>query len=135
MIDARKRANSWAWIGLLMSAVGGISYYALISVPWIRSTALPNTILAVAGLLFSIIAFARKRTKTTILAGALSGLLSIGFLLSVHVLMRLPAPYGIVAVGQDANDFSIPNQYGQRIQLSSYEGKGPVLLVFYRGHW
>ena len=135
MIDAKKRANSWAWIGLLMSAVGGISYFLLIGVPWIRSTALPNTILAVAGLLFSIIAVARKRTLVTIGAGTLSGLLSLGFLVSVHVLMRLPTSGDVIAVSQDARDFALPNQYGETVQLSSYEGKGPVLLVFYRGHW
>jgi AhpC/TSA family len=135
MVDARQRANSWAWIGLLMSAVGGVTYFLLMSVPWIRSTALPNTILAVAGLAFSVIALARKRTWVTICAGTLSILLSIGFLGSVHILMRLPADEGTVAVGHDAPDFNIPNQYGQTIQLSSYEGKGPVLLVFYRGHW
>jgi len=118
-----------------MSATGGISYFLLIGVPWIRSEALPNTILAVAGLTFSLIAIVRKRTWITLGAGTLSALLSVGFLSSVFVLMRLPADQHVVAVGRDAPDFALPNQLGRTIQLSSYKGKGPVLLVFYRGHW
>lgn len=135
MISARARANRWAWIGLAMSAVGGVSYFLLIGVPWIRSTALPNTILAVSGLVFSLIALVRKRTWVTIGAGTLSTLLSVGFLVSIFVLMRLPSDAHVVAIGKEAPDFAIPNQYGQTVRLSSFKGKGPVLLVFYRGHW
>lgn len=135
MSETRNRANHWAWIGLAMSAVGGISYFLLIGVPWIRSSALPNTILVVVGLVFSIIALARKRTWVTVCAGTLSLLLSVGFLGSIYVLMRLPADQHVIAVGRDAPDFSIPNQFGRTVQLSSFEGKGPVLLVFYRGFW
>lgn len=135
MVDAKKRANSWAWVGLALSAVGGISYFLLMNIPWIRSTALPNTILAVAGLVFSVIALARKRTWVTICAGTLSLMISGGFLASVHVLMRLPADQHVVAVGKTAPDFAIPNQYGRTVQLSALRGRGPILLVFYRGHW
>lgn len=135
MSKARRRANRWAWIGLAMSAIGGISYFLLISVPWIRSTALPNIILAVSGIAFSVIAIAQKRTWITIGAGTLSLLLSAGFLTSFFVLMKLPSDAHVIAVGKDAPDFAIPNQYGRTAQLSSFEGKGPVLLVFYRGYW
>ncbi|MCB9853762.1 MAG: redoxin domain-containing protein [Phycisphaerales bacterium] len=49
--------------------------------------------------------------------------------------MRLPTDQHIVAVGRDAPDFAISNQFGRTVQLSSFKGKGPVLLVFYRGFW
>ena len=38
-------------------------------------------------------------------------------------------------VGQVAPDFSLPNVFGKRIQLSSLLQSGPVVLVFYRGAW
>jgi peroxiredoxin len=49
--------------------------------------------------------------------------------------MKLPA-VGQVAMAADVlPDFTLPNQEGHPVTLSSFRGKGPVLLVFYRGHW
>jgi cytochrome oxidase Cu insertion factor (SCO1/SenC/PrrC family) len=39
-----------------------------------------------------------------------------------------------VAVGQVAPDFTLEDQNGRKLILSSERGK-PVVLVFYRGHW
>lgn len=35
------------------------------------------------------------------------------------------------AVGDAAPDFSLPNQHGERVTLSSYRGRKNVLIVFY----
>jgi mycoredoxin-dependent peroxiredoxin len=36
-----------------------------------------------------------------------------------------------VAVGDKAPDFELINQHGEAVKLSSYQGKKPVVLVFY----
>ncbi len=36
-----------------------------------------------------------------------------------------------VVVGQDAPDFSLPNQNGEQVRLSSFRGTKNVLIVFY----
>ncbi len=36
-----------------------------------------------------------------------------------------------VPVGQQAPDFELNDQHGQPVRLSSFRGRGPVLLVFY----
>ena len=36
-----------------------------------------------------------------------------------------------VAVGQAAPDFTLPDQHGHEVTLSSYRGRGNVVLVFY----
>ncbi len=131
----RSSANKLAWIGLLLSIAGGVSYALLLDVPWIRATAIPNSILAVAGLLLSIFAVVKRRSATTVIAGVLSVAISAGFLASVHILMQLPPGQGVLAVGEAAPDFALPNQDGEDVRLSSFKGRGPVLLVFYRGHW
>lgn len=128
-------ANKFAWIGLLLSAVGGISYFLMLDVPWIRSAAIPNTVLTVAGLVLTVAALVKRRSRVTIIAGLVSIFFSIGFLSSFYVMMKLPAAQATVAVGNDAPDFELPNQDGEPVRLSSFEGNGPVLLVFYRGHW
>ncbi len=38
-----------------------------------------------------------------------------------------------VAVGEEAPDFTLEDQNGQKIKLSDARGKSPVVLVFYRG--
>ena len=38
-------------------------------------------------------------------------------------------------VGQAAPDFSLPNVFSKRIQLSNLLQSGPVVLAFYRGAW
>ena len=44
---------------------------------------------------------------------------------------RLPA----TAVPQRAVDFTLPDQEGHPVTLASELARGPVLLVFFRGHW
>jgi len=38
-------------------------------------------------------------------------------------------------VGDRAPDFALPNQLGQRVELSQRLAAGPVVLAFYRGEW
>lgn len=40
-----------------------------------------------------------------------------------------------VAVGEIAPDFTLEDQSGQKVALSSFRGQSPVTLVFYRGYW
>ena len=40
-----------------------------------------------------------------------------------------------VAIGETAPDFTLDDQNGKKVTLSSSRGKSPVVLVFYRGYW
>ena len=40
-------------------------------------------------------------------------------------------PRSVPQVGDEAPDFTLPNQYGERVSLSSYRGEKNVLIVFY----
>ncbi len=40
-----------------------------------------------------------------------------------------------VAASEMAPDFTLADQTGQKVTLSSARGQMPVLLVFYRGYW
>jgi len=42
---------------------------------------------------------------------------------------------GIPAVGDPAPDFSVVDSHGAPFTLSDRRAAGPVVLVFYRGHW
>jgi len=53
---------------------------------------------------------------------------------SASAQQRLPAPQIASAEGQPAPDFTLQDQSGKPVRLSSLRGSR-VLLVFYRGHW
>lgn len=124
-----------ALVGILLSLLGGGSYFLFMDNPWIRSTAIPNVALTALGLALCLYSLIRTRAALVVTAAVLSLLIGGGFLVSVFFLMALPAPSQTWTVGRPVPDFALPNQDGELIRLSSFVGKGPVLLVFYRGHW
>jgi len=42
---------------------------------------------------------------------------------------------GSLGIGELAPDFRLPLSGGGQIHLSSVASTGPVVLIFYRGHW
>lgn len=46
----------------------------------------------------------------------------------------LPKPQTASAEGKEAPDFSLPDQEGREVKLSSLRGHR-VVLIFYRGYW
>jgi len=40
-----------------------------------------------------------------------------------------------VGVGEMAPDFTLEDQRGHKVMLSSASAQSPVVLVFYRGYW
>jgi hypothetical protein len=74
----------------------------------------------------------------------LAGLLAAGLLymrlqgIPLHAMRHAP-PTGIearaLAVGQVAPDFAAPSTLVSNDRLSDRLRDGPVVLIFYRGHW
>ncbi len=44
-------------------------------------------------------------------------------------------PHSHLKVGDKAPDFALPNGDGKLVTLSEYTGRGPVVVIFYRGFW
>ncbi len=38
-------------------------------------------------------------------------------------------------IGEQAPDFTLPNQVGKKVRLADRLASGPVVLSFYRGEW
>lgn len=65
----------------------------------------------------------------------LAGLLLVMLLLAASApAQRLPKPQIASAEGKFAPDFTLKDQRGKPLQLSSLRGK-PALVIFYRGYW
>lgn len=134
-VPSKPRAGLLALAGLLTTLVGGVSYFLLMSITWIRVHAIPNIALVIVGSAICWYAVSRKRGKLIIAGTVLSSLVTVGFLLAIFVLMRLPPPQKDLAIGSQPPDFTLPSHEGAPISLSDYRGKGPVFIVFYRGFW
>jgi hypothetical protein len=89
-----------------------------------------------ATLAFAVAAYRRRRFRVVATAAAALGLLAtVGFLLFVHqATYVLPPPPAELSLGTTAPDFTLPDEAGNPVTLSSLRGQ-PTLLVFYRGFW
>ena len=124
-----------ALLGAALALGGGISYMLLLDVVWIRSTAIPNLILMGVGTALCIRAALRPRRGWTMWLGAGGTLVTLLFVVAFFGLFRLPDAEGTPAVGTLPPDFTLADQDGTQVSLSSFRSRGPVLLVFYRGYW
>lgn len=131
----RRTAGRLALWGALVTLVSGVAYFLLIESAWIRTYAIPNIIGVLIGMTLAIRALRMSRSRTVIAAFSFAALIAVGFLGSIFILMRLPPPTHAWAVGQAVPNITLPNQDGLQVSLAAYRGKGPVLLVFYRGFW
>jgi cytochrome oxidase Cu insertion factor (SCO1/SenC/PrrC family) len=89
----------------------------------------------VLGMVLAGYGIAKKRSWVTIPSAGVSAIVGLGLILSLFVLLKLPPAGAVAATADTLPDFTLPNQDGRAVTLSSYRGKGPVLVVFYRGHW
>jgi len=58
-----------------------------------------------------------------------------GFQGAIQALVNGGIAANAVQVGQQAPDFSLPDQLGDTVTLSSVLQRGPAAVVFYRGEW
>lgn len=129
-----KRAAIPALIGMLLTIGGIVAWVLLGAHPWLWRTGLPAWILIGAGLLTVFYAAGRDsrwlvRAPTIVSVG-----LSLLFVYGFFVFAALPAPQGFEEL-DTAPDFALRDHNKQTVSLSDSLSAGPVLLVFYRGHW
>ncbi len=125
--------GKWCALGLLLTLAGGVVYGVLLGQPFSRSTGLPTFVLMLAGVAIGLYAAAGDRRGWVRVAAGVDVLLLAGFAGYLFVFARLPA--SAQADLAMAPDFTLPDHEKQDITLSEQWARGPVLLVFYRGHW
>jgi hypothetical protein len=116
---------------LLAFALAPVSYFVSIDNPALRASAGSVWLLLAAALFLGTTAAWRDRRVWVRGAFALELVLGALFVWSFFGLQRVPAG----APPERAPDFVLPDQDGRVVTLSSELARGPVLLVFYRGHW
>ena len=131
---ATRRCGWWALLGLLLILSASPAYLLLIDQPLLRATGAVGFILMGAGVVVGLAAARRdRRTWVRVLGGFDLTLLVLG-VIAFFVLSALPAAPAFAAL-EKAPDFTLPDHRGQTVSLHEMYEAGPVLLVFFRGHW
>jgi peroxiredoxin len=74
-------------------------------------------------------------TQGEALAAQLPDAANAAFAAEQAALDQRELPAGVVAVGDELEDFALPDQTGQTRSLSELTAEGPAVIVFYRGGW
>ncbi|MEE8169322.1 MAG: hypothetical protein V3T70_02130 [Phycisphaerae bacterium] len=123
-----------ALTGLAAAIAGPVVYLLMLSDAWLRRTGAGAFALLGVGTLVGLAAlFTSPRRGVRIIGGIPAGL-TVLFALGFFLGGAVPAPQS-AADSQSAPDFTLPDQAGRPVTLSKRLQSGPVLLVFYRGHW
>lgn len=134
-----KRAAIPAWIGLLLILAGPVAYVVLgysvlADQAWLRSSGLPAWIPMGLGLLLVFYALNRDSRWRVRLPGLVSMGFAALFIYAFYGLAALPAAQGFDEL-DTAPEFTVRDHTKHNVSLTKQLSAGPVLLVFYRGHW
>ena len=125
-----------AVLALLVTLSGPAVYYFLLhDDPWLRATGLPSFAVMALGIVLGFVAVRRRRTLSARLLFGTDVSLAVLWAVVFFVLLRLPPPAADFERLAEAPDFMLPDHDGRPVALREARAKGPVLLVFYRGHW
>lgn len=128
----------WRWVavaGFVLCLLSVPAYMSLIDVPLFRSTGIPAFACILLGCGLAFVA-ARREPRSWV--KWIAGLNFLGLAFSLVAFFGIAAVPGPTAVAMElthAPDFTLKDEKGQTVSLSSAHASGPVLLVFYRGHW
>lgn len=129
-----RRAAGWVIAGFVLMFAGPAVNMLLIDNATMRSTGAPSFgLMSVALVLGLYGAWLDRRIRVRLLC-VVNIILFALFIYMFFGLATLPKAH-VLAQLETAPDFTLPDHTGQPVSLSEARAAGPVLLVFYRGHW
>ena len=120
-----------ALLSVVVLALAPLSWFWTIDVPFLRASGLTAWLLLAVALALALSAARVDRRSWVRGVALLQVAAALFFGWAFFVLARLPA----AAPPARAFDFTLPDQEGRPVSLAAELEKGPVLLVFFRGHW
>jgi hypothetical protein len=121
----------------VLSLLAWASYFWINKVPSLRRTMWPLWALFLIACAVAGAALATKKV-----APGLDESLALGtlanfacFLIVYFAMMRTPRAAGRPKVGETLPRFALADESGRMVSPDDYAGKGPLLLVFFRGFW
>jgi len=141
-----KRKWNWPiWVGFIITVGGLFSYEFFAQFPVTRDFPWANLLLFAAGGIFLVLGLFRAFGKPQLYRGKIFGpilaILGIGVFgffsyLIFYQLRQVPPSTGAPRVGENAPEFTLPDQNEKPVALADLvSGSKAVLLIFYRGFW
>lgn len=126
----------WSFSGLLIVIASFGGYMVFMDNHWIRSWGIPSVVGMLLGTAVCCRAVARRPRWAGVVASVLS-MAATGFFIFMMYFMTLPTVTGPVNEGLTLASLEslVQDHQGNTVRLADYAGKGPLLLVFYRGRW
>jgi hypothetical protein len=129
-------ANGLPALAALVISLGSIPFYfALLDVPLFRSSGLPAIVGMGIGVVVSLWAARRDGRRWVRGVTGLNIFVVVLWLVAFFWMALLPKPADAAFQLTQAPDFELPDHTGRKVSLQAAYAAGPVLLVFYRGHW
>lgn len=144
----------WAvWAGFAVTLAGVASFPLFLSFPATRDYGWANLVLLTVGFLLTATGVARtfrqpdmyKGKRIASVFGAITFAVLAMFVVGIFFMASVPRPAGVPGVGEEAPEFSLPDQNGRQVSLKAILSAPPVegsrdrakgaLLIFYRGYW
>jgi hypothetical protein len=143
-----KRNWNWSlWAGFVLVLAGLLSYPFFAQFPITRDFPWANLSLFGAGGILLVVGVVRAFGKPKLYRGKIFGPIFAVLSLLVfaffaygvfYIVRQLPASAGAPRLGEEAPNFTLPDQNGRLIALADLLSDRTVhgaLLIFYRGHW
>jgi len=143
-----KRNWNWSlWAGFVLVLAGLLSYSFFAQFPITRDFPWANLSLFGAGGILLVLGVVRAFGKPKLYRGKIFGPIFAVLSLLVfaffaygvfYIVRQLPASAGAPRAGEEAPNFTLPDQNGRPIALAallSDRNTHGALLIFYRGHW
>jgi FtsH-binding integral membrane protein len=119
--------------GLVLTIAGPFAYMASLDQPMLRATGLPAWVLMAAGIALCLVTARRTKRRGPWVLTGVTGLMTAAFLGMFFLAAALPSTNA--AALRTAPDFTLNDHTGRPFHLAEELKRGPVLLIFYRGHW
>lgn len=116
---------------LVALALAPLSWWWSIDDPILRATGLTAWLMLTSALFLAVSAAWRDRRPWVGWVAVFELAVAALFVWAFFVYARLPE----ARLPERAVDFTLPDQAGRPVTLAAELEHGPVLLVFYRGHW
>ena len=127
------RPGAWQiWLALAVAIAGPLIYTACLGQAYLRSSGLPLYVGLGLGSIWALVLAVRHRRWWVRTVTAVIVITTVG--LTILFNQPTPAPTGFASLTL-APDFTLPDEHGQPVSLKAELSRGPVHLVFYRGHW
>lgn len=143
-IGVKRKWNWPIWVGFSIAVGGLFSYEFFARFPITRD--FPWAILLLFGIGAALLlvglfrAFGRPQLYRGKIFGSIFAVIAL-FLLAFfsyeifYVLRQVPLSAQAPEIGQKAPEFTLPDQNGKQVSLTSLLSPNGVILIFYRGYW